>query len=316
VWHAKNDVKPYDVLEESKPTGPERLDGIYLSGTSLDDVDWFDDCTLVDASFTDVDFRGASLLSADLQEASFDGVDLRDGDLEVANLENATFTNCDLRGASLQEAQFDQCIFENVRISRRTSFDPPVYYARELTTAADDQEYRELAQAAIWSYREIYSLNEDNALPYEARAFYLREKNMRRRLAWHEGNYSHALTAEGSRWVTGYGMSPWRVLGTATVVIIGSALLYPTVGGLRTTVNEGTRKSITWHIKDPSKASRFFLVFVLLRSLYFSVITFTTLGYGDIEPVGTAARTVAGIESLLGALLTALLVFVLSRRIR
>lgn len=51
----------------------------------------------------------------------------------------------------------------------------------------------------------------------------------------------------------------------------------------------------------------------MFKSLYFSVVTFATLGYGDIQPIGTVARFLAGIEALLGALLAALLVFVLTR---
>jgi voltage-gated potassium channel Kch len=50
-------------------------------------------------------------------------------------------------------------------------------------------------------------------------------------------------------------------------------------------------------------------------NLYFSVVTFTTLGYGDIRPIGTTARFLAGLESFVGALMVALVVFVLGRRV-
>lgn len=314
IWHSNEDVKPLEAVEAMAPTGPERLDGAYLSGLHLGDVDWFEECSLLSANFTDVDMQGASLAGADLRESSFDNVDLRNVDLTDTNLEDATLTTCDLRRAAFGRSRIDQTIFRNVRISRNTTFQTPVYYERALDDAESEEEYQELAQAAVWSYREIHTLHRNNALPYEARVYYLKEKNVRRRLAWHERNYFRAVTAEGSRWVTGYGMSPWRVIGTAAVVIVGSALLYPTIGGLETRADSGG--SITWRIENPESVSRFFFVFVMLRSLYFSTITFTTLGYGDITPVGTWARALAGAESLLGAMLTALLVFVLSRRIR
>ena len=50
-----------------------------------------------------------------------------------------------------------------------------------------------------------------------------------------------------------------------------------------------------------------------LDALYFSVVTFTSLGYGDIRPVG-GARLLAGIESLLGVFAISLFVFVFCRR--
>ena len=51
--------------------------------------------------------------------------------------------------------------------------------------------------------------------------------------------------------------------------------------------------------------------------IYFSIVTFTTLGYGDLHPVGTA-RAIAAAEALLGymcmGLLIGVIVFLLTRR--
>ena len=41
----------------------------------------------------------------------------------------------------------------------------------------------------------------------------------------------------------------------------------------------------------------------LLKSMYFSVITFLTIGYGDIHPVGAVSALLAGIEGFLGLFL-------------
>ena len=41
--------------------------------------------------------------------------------------------------------------------------------------------------------------------------------------------------------------------------------------------------------------------------LYFSVITFTTVGYGDFRPMGAVARAMAGLQGLLGYVVLALL---------
>lgn len=49
------------------------------------------------------------------------------------------------------------------------------------------------------------------------------------------------------------------------------------------------------------------------KSPYFSVITFTTLGYGDVQPLGFG-EALATVESFVGALLMALLVYLLGRR--
>lgn len=72
-------------------------------------------------------------------------------------------------------------------------------------------------------------------------------------------------------------------------------------------------RAITYSVEDPEDAPWWWIARVMFKSLYFSVVTFATLGYGDIQPIGTVARFLAGIEALLGALLAALLVFVLTR---
>jgi hypothetical protein len=53
----------------------------------------------------------------------------------------------------------------------------------------------------------------------------------------------------------------------------------------------------------------------LLNGWYFSVITFSTIGYGDFRPASPLSRLLVGIESLAGALFIALFVFVIGRRV-
>ncbi|SFS10806.1 Pentapeptide repeat-containing protein [Halomicrobium zhouii] len=317
VWHATGVPKFHDDYAAQAPDGPERLDGATVDTADLDGVDWFEGCSLIGTEFSHVDLRDASLAGADLRESTLDNVDVRQADLSRVNVEDASIRTCDLRGADFRHARFDQTVLSDVRINRDTRFGDAVVYEEELAAAEDAATFEENAQAAVWAYREIHNIHENNALPYEARQYYLKEKDVRRRLAWESGHRTRAVMAEGARWITGYGMSPWRVLATAAVIIVASALLYPLTGGLVETVSGGggEPESITWSIEDPETAPQFVLVEAFYKSLYFSIVTFTTLGYGDVRPVGNFARGLAGVEALLGQLLVAVLVFVLTRRI-
>ena len=49
-------------------------------------------------------------------------------------------------------------------------------------------------------------------------------------------------------------------------------------------------------------------------SLYFSTITFTTLGYGDFRPLEGIGRILAGSEAFIGAFMMALFVYTFARR--
>lgn len=146
-----------------------------------------------------------------------------------------------------------------------------------------------------------------------ASMFFGRElRYRRRRYATHArtGDHSlaHRIDAAG-RWLTngfldivaGYGERPQRTAALALAVILTSALAYPATGGLST----GTTV-VSYDSHGLSAA---------LDGLYFSVVTFATLGLGDVHPIGDLGRSIAAFEGLAGAFLTAVFVFSLGRRV-
>lgn len=279
-------------------------------------IDWFEECVLIGGEFTDVDLQDASFVRANLKETTFDSVNLSEADLSATDLEGAQLRDINLRKATLEGARIENIRFSNVKVDTRTTFGETCVYEQDLADAAHTGEYLTLAQAATRTYQNIEQLYSENGLTADDRRFYRKRKDLQRRVAWHTQDYVTALLAEGSRWVTGYGISPWRVLGSALILIVVSAVLYPITGGITETVStvSGTQTE-TWRISDPVEPFLPHATTVLFKSLYFSVVTFSTLGYGDISPVGSTARAIAGLEAFLGSLLMALLVFVLSRRI-
>ena len=310
-WH-ESGPKSREELAAHRPAPDERLDGADLRGADLAGVSWLRDRSLVGADFTGATLRGADLTGVDCRRATFDRVDARGARFDAADAEGAMFDNADLRGASLDGAKLYRTGFTDVRLDRGTDFGDRVVY--ENAIGVEDRQTRVARlEAASWTYRELRRLFERDALPRRARACYLGEKSTRRRAAWARGEYLHALKLEGSRWLMRYGTSPTRVVTSSAVVMVGWAILYPLTGGLNTT-------SGTYAFEDPVRdvvtATPLQLANVFYNGLYFSAVTFATLGYGDIQPIGPLARALAGIEALLGSLLMALLLFVLTRRVR
>lgn len=92
------------------------------------------------------------------------------------------------------------------------------------------------------------------------------------------------------RGLFGYGEKPLRPLACAGVVIIVCAVLFRLSCGLQDEPNCGFG-----------------------NALYFSIVTFTTLGYGDFKPIASM-RWLSATEAILGATLMALFIVALSRK--
>jgi len=121
----------------------------------------------------------------------------------------------------------------------------------------------------------------------------------------HIGRWSVPTLSGG---LTRHGESLQRIVALSLGVVTLSALLYPFVGGFGSN-NSGAVFELTAGDLLTSEAAP-----TLARSLYFSVITFSTIGYGDLYPLGTGSRILVGLESLAGAVLVALFIFVLGCR--
>ena len=310
VWHADVENKPVEALEPMRPRSGEYIDGAILRSATLIEEDWFADCMLVGADFSDADVRDADFSGANLMFATFERTNARYADFSETNVEGAVFRNADLRNATLERTRLDEAVLTEVHINSGTSIsDRSVYETGAQTSLPDDSH--PLA-AAAWEYRERRKIFSLNSLPERSRESYVLEKDARRRLAWDTGNILRAVSYSGSRWLMRYGSSPWRILASSLVIVVLSAFLYPLTGGIQ---EVGAERAITYTVDDPTAVPTEWLAQVFFKSLYFSVVTFATLGYGDIQPVGTMARVLASVETVIGSLLVALLVFVLARSV-
>jgi voltage-gated potassium channel Kch len=101
----------------------------------------------------------------------------------------------------------------------------------------------------------------------------------------------------------GYGEKPENVIRFSLSMIVFCALMYFLFG----ISYQDEILSINFSNSLPDNIS------ALLNSIYFSVVTFTTLGYGDITPVGFS-RFIATIEAFTGSFSLALFVVVFVKR--
>jgi tetratricopeptide (TPR) repeat protein len=149
--------------------------------------------------------------------------------------------------------------------------------------------YRELEQV----FQDSHMLDKANDMYYKRTSLYhkfYRQRAMQKGRKCREkimDNISSFINV----WLfifCGHGEKPWRAVGGITFFILSFSILFKYCKLL-------TGKSF-W------------------QSLYFSVVTFTTLGYGDILPIGTAGQIAVIAEVIFGVLSLGLLLATLTRR--
>ena len=278
------------------------LSGAVLIGADLRGLD-LTDADLSGARLNNADLRGtilhgarlerASLLGADLREADLSGVsaasatfgaanaepaDLSQADLtsvswtganlDHADLRGATLRDARLRGASLVEATFLRADLRGADLSdadvRHASF-------READLSAAHLKLMHHSASADWIGVTLIDVDFTGA--------YLTRRVMM------DQNYLYEFRAQGRRheliyqlwWFTsdcGRSFGRWATL-TLVIVLMFSGLY----------------RFVEVDYGDYETA---------LSPLYYSLVTMTTLGYGDVLPASASAQVVASIQVVIG----------------
>jgi uncharacterized protein YjbI with pentapeptide repeats len=221
------------------------------------------DTNAVRAGFGMAMLRGAQLFNAKLAGATFSGADLTDADLRCADLRGARLREATLNGCDLTSADLEGADLSMAHVARASFRNATVH----------DTRLRSLDgfAKADWIGVDIHNINCAGA--YRLRRFVIdqnylkefRQSSVTARWLY----YVWWATSDCGRSVARWGL--WIAVQT-----VFFAWLYGIVG-----LDYGG---------EPTA----------LSPLYFSVVTFTTLGYGDVVPVTPLAQSVAMAEVVCG----------------
>ena len=295
-WHDhsidKSDNNIKEKLEKYAKEGG-LLRGIALKKTNLEKVDLVNHHNKQGYDFSYSDLYRANLNGAHLFNINFSHASIMKADLREANLNCANLTYTNMLGVKWAGSKF-----ENVKVGRKLIQEVVAKSAIKncfIQSAIDNYQqaeeiYRDLRKHA--EHEGIFTLSGD---------FIQRELTMRRMQL---PKYSkERLSSKLVDLFCGYGEAPLRIIGLSIAIIVFCALIY-TFTGLN------YQGEILSYNSELSFRDNFYL---FLSCLYYSVVTFTTLGYGDFTPVGLS-RAIAAIEAFTGSFTIALFVVVFVKK--
>lgn len=293
-------------------------------------------------------FRGANLRGAKMQGANLDGALMAHADLRGADLDdvlegelspdNSLFAS--ERHTSARHTVFFGVLLSGASISTNVNLqgarflcpEPRAWWhvwTRPLPShrVADELVAKggQFPGGHIWApepyeqalptlrgcadvYRQL-KLNSQHSGDYQtAGEYYLREMECERAAMVRDEKARHwwnRFVMAVMYFSCGYGERPWRVLGWVAVVVSVFAFVHGWLG------ITDTQEHVTISgIHTPSLAG----VGDWLTALYFSIVTFTTLGFGDLRAAHGAGRGFAAVEALLGFVLLSLFLVCIVRK--
>ena len=245
------------------------------------------------------DMRSAVLFKASLQGASLFKLDLSGADLSKADLSGANLNEARMFRVNLLGANFDGTRLERIEWGGPCTNELQAMAAQQDGRHTDARSLFEEAEEVYRILRRAY----DGAGRFEqAGSFFRREMTMRRMLMprWSGGRVWSKLVDL----FCAYGESPPRVIVSAALINVVIAFIFFLAG-----------------VKGPDGPLRADLaqglwvnVETYLNCLYYAIVTFTTLGYGEITPATLFTRHLASTHAFAGAFMMAMFVTVFGKK--
>ncbi len=284
-WHDPDADKTGDDVKgrlEERAKNGQPMEGFILRKANLDNVNLVNHGSSKPFQLINGDLSRASLHKAHLYRIDLSGTRLLKANLSNANLHRANLSGCNLLGVNLKNSLLDHVYWGD-----------KLYQEQE--AEADPDNAITMYEEAEESARNIRRHCEHLGMMTAAGHFFYRERVFHR-LQMPKYSRQRLISYLVDK-ISGYGESPLRVVVFSIVLIMLCSFVY-----LFTGVQDG---DTVVRFSESAGLSQNLLYW--LDCLYFSVVTFTTLGYGDLTPLGLS-RIFAACEAFTGSFSLALFV--------
>ncbi len=278
------------LLLEQRARTLEPMNKFNLTNANLSNIDLVnsgskDGFIFINANLYKANFENAHCFKLDLSGSSLMKANFKNANLHCANLKDCNLLGTNFEGAKLENVQWDREIIQERAAKKETSLENQIDYY----------------QQAEEIYRNLRRIAEYDGLFETAGYFFQKEMQMRRmKMPMYSFKRIFSKVVDFS---CGYGERPLKIISLSILVIILFSVVFSFTG----IYYEDKIQAISF---DNSLTQN---LLVFANSLYFSVVTFTTLGYGDILPIGIT-KLFAAIEAILGGFILAIFVIVFVKK--
>ena len=273
----------------------------------------FDDAAFHNANFNraifqDAKFSGTTFQNIYFSRATFKNkLEFASEEIEKLNLNHAEFLFRSNITVDLTKVSFHRAFIENVAFIDCKW--PKNYIIYEEKHMKDKDMYLSF-DGLETIYRDLKQNMQNHGDYITAGELYYREMEMRRKGA---KTKKKRIWLELYRILAGYGEKPQLVIRNSFLIIVLAAVLFFFCGITRVDTDIPPRENPYIDYSIDSLTVNMTTVKDFGYCLYYSVVTFTTLGYGDIHPLGYS-HILASAEALTGAFFMALFVVVFARK--
>lgn len=295
-WHdpeiTKSDPDSAQKLEDYARAGG-MLHGLALKHANLENLNLVNRGSQHGFDLTGSDLYRANLRGAHLFNVILIRANLMKADLSHANIHCAHLEECNLLGVKLNETKL-----EHIKVGKSLVQENS---GKALDAQGERKKAKDLYEQAEEIYRNLRKTSEQQGLFALSGPYLRKELTMRR---FQEKRFSmNRLSSKIVDLFCGYGEDPLRVVIFSWALIFFSAFFYYFFG-----LRFGGEFQVFSMDQTLQQNINFFL-----ECLYYSVVTFTTLGYGDFIPIGFS-RLIAALEAFTGSFTIALFVVVFVKK--
>jgi len=266
---------------------------VTLSCANLENV------SISKANLKDAFLSGTNLKKAHLFDVNLKNAELWDSNFQEADLWGVNFSGAILVGVNFKDADFDERTylhnvnFSDCKLDNSTLKNAYLNLDRIIIQEKENNYYE-----ARRIYLSLKNYFKKEGMYNISGEYYYREKLMENKCNLEDKKYFEWIFNSFFNLIAGYGERCLRVIIGWFIIIFGYAFIYYYFSG----IYDGMAYKIT------SYNAKF------LEAIYFSIVTFTTLGFGDLAPKPGLFQLITSSEALVGAIFMALFIFVFARK--